>query len=157
MSLSEVGESLSLPHDCSQPQTMSDQIAQVSAANHCFLTHSPPTVPEIRYAVPTQNYKYDPAVYRPQISSYNATAMLGPGTRIPVHCRELGHPCALGRQKLESCSLSCEGNRQPEYQRADIHPCRVIGCCGYITFYFPPLSSILSISSYSEGCTHIPP
>ena len=61
VSLNEAGGSLGLPHDSDQPQTISEQIAQVSV-EPCliqFLT----TILEIHPALPAQNSQGDPAVY----------------------------------------------------------------------------------------------
>jgi hypothetical protein len=62
VSLNELGENLGLPHDGDQPQTISEQIVQVSAESSP--DHPIPDVnSEIHRAVPPKNGNDDPTVH----------------------------------------------------------------------------------------------
>lgn len=62
VSLNEAGGNLGLLHDDNQPQTISEQIVQVSI-DSVFTPTSLMLVPEIRYTVPPKHVKEDPAIY----------------------------------------------------------------------------------------------
>ena len=82
VSLNELGENLGLPHEGKPPQTISEQIAQVSAEPNP--SHLSLTTVEIRCAIPPQNDDGDPAIYGQQASCCNTAVIPGPGAWIPV-------------------------------------------------------------------------
>ena len=94
-SLNEIGENLGLPHDGDQPQTISEQIAQVSTNQSLsiqFLT----AIPEIHLALSPQSDKDDPTFCGQQTPSNDTAVILGPGARIPVRSRQFNLACTLG-------------------------------------------------------------
>jgi len=95
VSLNELGENLGLPHGSKQPQTISEQIAQVSGESSLHRTILM-EISEIRRAVPPKNDNEDPTIYSQQTSSYGPAAILGPGAWIPVCYRPFGLACDLG-------------------------------------------------------------
>ena len=98
VSLDELGESLGLPRDGKQPQTISEQIAQVSAEPSLIRSILTATL-EICRAVPPKGDNEDSTIYGQQIPPHDTAAVLGPGARIPVRCRQFGLACTLGGQK----------------------------------------------------------
>lgn len=156
VSLNEAGEGLGLPHDTTRPQTISEQIAQVSVTPQNairvfvhlrqFQTFLVPYLPETANTIPPFT------ALRFRLTVQRLYLALEPGYQFVVDGLV---SLALWEDKSRSlvfCLVSVAGLK---HRLAD-DGLRATGYYGYTTCCSPPSSSTCSMSSCIEGCTRIP-